>query len=83
MSAYRKGYSPSHVLIRLIQNWRKALDSNLFTGAVLMHLSKAFDCIPHNLPIAKLACLWLQPPPQSDLKNSSFSPFSYSDKMRW
>ena len=44
----------NHVLIRLIENWRHALDNNLFTGAVLMDLSKVFDCIPHDLLIAKL-----------------------------
>ena len=38
MSAYRKGYSANHVLIRLIENWRKTLDNKLFTGAVLMDL---------------------------------------------
>ena len=32
----------------------KTLDRNLFTEPVLMHLSKAFDCIPQDLPIAKL-----------------------------
>ena len=54
ISAYRKGYSTNHVLIRLIENWRTTLDKNLFTGAVLMDLYKAFDCIPHHLLIAKL-----------------------------
>ena len=54
MSAYRSGYSTNHVLIRLIENWRHALDNNLFTGTVLMDLSKAFNCIPHGLLIAKL-----------------------------
>ena len=55
ISVYRKGmYSTNHVLLRLTENWKAALDSNLFTGAVLMDLSKAFDCIPRGLPIGKL-----------------------------
>ena len=53
MSVY-SGYGTNHVLIRLIENWRHALDNNLFTGTVLMDLSKAFNCIPHGLLIAKL-----------------------------
>ena len=36
ISAYRKGHSTNHVILRLIENWKAALDSNLFTGAVLM-----------------------------------------------
>ena len=54
ISAYRKGYSTNHVVLRLIENWKAALDSNLFTGAVLMDLSKAFDCISHDLLTPKL-----------------------------
>ena len=55
ISAYRESYNTQHVLIRLIEEWRKILDNNYFIGAVLMDLSKAFDCIPHDLIIAKLA----------------------------
>ena len=54
ISAYRKGYSTNYALLWLIENWRAALYSNLFTGTVLMDLSKAFDCIPHDLLIVKL-----------------------------
>ena len=50
----RKGHSINHVLLRIIENWKAALDSYFFTGPVLMDLSKAFDCIPHDLLIAKL-----------------------------
>ena len=57
MPAYRSGYSTNHAFIQLIENWIHALDNNLFTGAVLMDLSKEFYYIPHDLLIAKLhAC---------------------------
>ena len=54
ISAYRKGSSCHHVLISLIEEWRKHLDNNEMVGAVIMDLSKAFDCLPHELLIAKL-----------------------------
>ena len=53
--AYRESYNTHHVLIRLTEEWRKNLDNNYFIGAVPMDLSKAFDCIPHDLVIATLA----------------------------
>ena len=52
VSAYRKSYSSNHVL-RFIENWKKSLDNKNFVGTVLMDLSKASDCIPHDL-VAKL-----------------------------
>ena len=47
-------YSSNHVLLRLIENWEKSLDNKSFVGTFLMDLSKAFDCIPHDLLVAKL-----------------------------
>ena len=49
-----ENYSSSHVLIRLIENWKQALDKHFVAGTVLMDLSNDFDCIQHDLLIAKL-----------------------------
>ncbi len=54
LCAYRKGHSAQHALIRLIEIIRKTLDKRGVAGMILMDLSKAFGCIPHDLLIAKL-----------------------------
>ena len=54
LPAYRKSYSTNHVLVRLIENWKKSLREKKYAGAVLMNLSKAFASIPHDLLIAKM-----------------------------
>ena len=54
LSAFRKGYSTQDALLRVIESWRKCLDASGIIGTVLMDLSKAYDCIMHDLLIAKL-----------------------------
>ena len=51
---YRKGYSTEHCLLVMIEMWKKALDEKSVAGAILTDLSKAFDCLSHDLLIAKL-----------------------------
>ena len=52
--AYRRGHSTQHLLLKLIDRWRKCLDKSGVVGTILMDLSKAFDSLPHDLLIAKL-----------------------------
>ena len=54
ITAYRKGHSCQNVLLKLTEDWRKHIDDNKIVGGLLMDLSKAFDCLPHELLIAKL-----------------------------
>ena len=51
---FRKGFSTQHALIVMIEKWRQSLDKKKVCGALLTDLSKAFDCLPHDLLIAKL-----------------------------
>ena len=38
----------------MLEKWKKALDKRNVAGALLTDLSKAFDCMNHELLIAKL-----------------------------
>ena len=54
LSAFRKHYNCQSLLLQFIEDIKSALDKGHKTGAVFMDLSKAFDCLPHALLIAKL-----------------------------
>ena len=54
LCGFRKGYNAQHALIRLLEKFKISVDEGGKAGAVLMDLSKAFDCIKHDLLIAKL-----------------------------
>ena len=54
LCGFREGYGTQHPLLRLIETCNKSIDSGRIAGAVLIDLSKALDCLDHELLIAKL-----------------------------
>ena len=51
---FRKGFSTQNCLLHMVENWKESLDQGGHYGALLTDVSKAFDCIMHDLIIAKL-----------------------------
>ena len=51
---FRKVFSAEHSLLSMLEKWKSAVDNKKVFGALLTDLSKAFDCLSHDLLIAKL-----------------------------
>ena len=54
MFAYHKFHGCSTALLTLTEQWKEELDRHKVIGAVAMDLSKAFNCLPHDLILEKL-----------------------------
>ena len=53
-TGFRKGFNAQTCLVAMLDKFRKCLDDRGEYAALLTDLSKAFDCLPHDLLIAKL-----------------------------
>ena len=54
IAVFRKGFGCQTTLLRLAEDWKRELDNHRCVGAILVELSKAFDCLPHDFIIEKL-----------------------------
>ena len=52
--AYKKGHSTELLLVKMIEDWRRALDKNLIVGIAFVDFRKAFDSISHRFLLEKL-----------------------------
>ena len=52
---FKKGYENQNCLLAMIEKLRKIRDNKGIFAAVITDLSKALDCIPHDVLIAKLS----------------------------
>ena len=59
---FRKGYSAQHCLMVMLEKFRESRNKGKEFGAFFTGLSKAFDCIDHNLLITKLS--WYRATPK-------------------
>ena len=52
---FRKRFSSQHSLLAIFEKWKKVLNNGGSCGSLLVNLSKAFNCIVHDLLLAKLS----------------------------
>ena len=69
LCAFRKGHGCQTTLLRLLEDWKAALDKSYYVAAILMDLSKAFDCLPHDILLCKLSAYGLSESSVNLLKN--------------
>ena len=55
---FRKGYGAQNCILVMLETWKEVTDNNKIFGALLTDLSKAFNCLSHELLIAKLHAYW-------------------------
>jgi hypothetical protein len=75
LSAFRPGFGCNTAPLKMFEDWKKAIDFNQYTAAVLVDLSKAFDCLPQDL-----LTLWhtfINIFPSTKINTNFYTPFPF------
>ena len=54
LAGFNKSQGTQHLLVTMIEKWKKAVDNGECVSALFLGFSKAFDKINHDLLLAKL-----------------------------
>ena len=53
---FRKGVMLQHYLLGMLEKWKR---QGKVYGMFFTHISKGFDCLPHELIVAKIQYVWV------------------------
>ena len=54
LTGFGKSHGTQHLLVTMLEKWKKAVDNGKYVSALFLDLSKAFDTINHDFLLAKL-----------------------------
>ena len=54
LTGFRKSHRTQHLVVTMLEKWKKVVDNGEYVSALFLYLSKAFGTISHDLLLAKL-----------------------------